>query len=52
MKMSGKIAEWQHAIIEVLESDCKALELSNTPKSFGEWDVDRSLMSWWGSPVV
>lgn len=37
MKMSGKIAEWQHAIIEVLESDCKALELSNTPK-----------MSFWG----
>lgn len=55
MKMSGKIAEWQHAIIEVLESDCKALELSNTPKmSFGEWDLGRSLTwsgrsgTWWG----
>lgn len=51
--MSGKIAEWQHAIIEVLECDCKALEISNTlEKSFGEFGLGRSLMSWWGSPVV
>lgn len=35
--MSGKIAEWQPAIIEVLECDCKALEISNTGEVF--WRV-------------